>query len=298
MTAVQLRLKQAHAARAGRARARARRRRSPCRSWSTTVPTSRSPPGCGVHLGPTICRCAWRGGSSRRGSSSARRSARRRRPARPPGRTTGESDRGATTGTKADAGAGLGAARVHAVAASRGGPALHRDRGVWPEDVPLVLAAGGSGVAVVSGILACGRRGGDAARKLPASRPSPVARRHVATMLGVRLGEDVVAVRPGDEIEVGHLGGIERRLDAALTRGVDRPRRQPRMQVGVVGRGKVVVLLVQPRLPLAGRPGRWRTAPSDRPAAACRSGAGCGRPRRSSPARRRRAPRPRRSTRA
>lgn len=58
------------------------------------------------------------------------------------------------TGTKADAGAGLGAAgftRLLRLAAGRPCMAIG---GVMPDDVPLVLAAGGSGVAVASGILA------------------------------------------------------------------------------------------------------------------------------------------------
>jgi thiamine-phosphate pyrophosphorylase len=58
------------------------------------------------------------------------------------------------TGTKADAGAGLGAAgftRLLRLAAGRPCMAIG---GVMPADVPLVLGAGGSGVAVASGILA------------------------------------------------------------------------------------------------------------------------------------------------
>ena len=58
-----------------------------------------------------------------------------------------------TTGTKADAGAALGTegfARI--VRLSDGKPCIAVG-GVRPEDVGAVLAAGGAGVAVVSGIL-------------------------------------------------------------------------------------------------------------------------------------------------
>jgi thiamine-phosphate pyrophosphorylase len=58
-----------------------------------------------------------------------------------------------STGTKSDAGEPLGAAGFAAVAEL----AQHRPRvaigGVRPEDLPAVLAAGGTGVAVISGIL-------------------------------------------------------------------------------------------------------------------------------------------------
>lgn len=58
------------------------------------------------------------------------------------------------TSTKADAGAPLGAGGVrHFVSRSGGRPCIAIG-GIRPEDVPLVLAAGGVGVAVVSGILA------------------------------------------------------------------------------------------------------------------------------------------------
>jgi thiamine-phosphate pyrophosphorylase len=57
------------------------------------------------------------------------------------------------TGTKADAGAGLGEVGFARLARlARGRPCLAIG-GVQPTDVPLVRRAGGSGVAVVSGIL-------------------------------------------------------------------------------------------------------------------------------------------------
>jgi thiamine-phosphate pyrophosphorylase len=58
-----------------------------------------------------------------------------------------------STSTKEDAGAGLGAEgfrRLLGLAAGKPGIAIG---GITPEDVPIVIGAGGSGVAVVSGIL-------------------------------------------------------------------------------------------------------------------------------------------------
>jgi thiamine-phosphate pyrophosphorylase len=58
-----------------------------------------------------------------------------------------------TTGTKRDAGAALGSEGfVRLVELARGKPCIAIGA-VRPEDVPAVLAAGGVGVAVVSGIL-------------------------------------------------------------------------------------------------------------------------------------------------
>jgi thiamine-phosphate diphosphorylase len=58
------------------------------------------------------------------------------------------------TGTKADAGAALGAEGFRRIVElSRGKPCVAIG-GVRPEDVPLVREAGGIGVAVVSGLLA------------------------------------------------------------------------------------------------------------------------------------------------
>jgi thiamine-phosphate pyrophosphorylase len=57
------------------------------------------------------------------------------------------------TDTKGDAGAAIGVAGFRkVVTAARGKPCIAIGA-VWPEDVPEVLAAGGAGVAVVSGIL-------------------------------------------------------------------------------------------------------------------------------------------------
>jgi thiamine-phosphate pyrophosphorylase len=56
--------------------------------------------------------------------------------------------------TKSDAGAAIGPAGFGAVVALSGGIPCVAIGGVRPEDVPLVHAAGGAGVAVVSGILA------------------------------------------------------------------------------------------------------------------------------------------------
>ena len=57
------------------------------------------------------------------------------------------------TPTKQDAGTGLGARGFRRVVALAGGKPCIAIGGVRPEDVPLVMAAGGTGVAVVSGIL-------------------------------------------------------------------------------------------------------------------------------------------------
>ena len=57
------------------------------------------------------------------------------------------------TGTKGDAGDGLGADGFRALVALAAGRPCLAIGGVRPEDVPVVLAAGGRGVAVVSGIL-------------------------------------------------------------------------------------------------------------------------------------------------
>jgi thiamine-phosphate pyrophosphorylase len=57
------------------------------------------------------------------------------------------------TGTKGDAGVGLGADGFRALVKLAAGRPCVAIGGVRPEDVPLILAAGGSGVAVVSGIL-------------------------------------------------------------------------------------------------------------------------------------------------
>lgn len=58
-----------------------------------------------------------------------------------------------TTGTKADAGAPLGPEGFGALARLGEGRPCVAIGGVQPEDVPAVLAAGGVGVAVISGIL-------------------------------------------------------------------------------------------------------------------------------------------------
>ncbi|HXW97480.1 MAG TPA: thiamine phosphate synthase [Gemmatimonadales bacterium] len=57
------------------------------------------------------------------------------------------------TDTKADAGSSLGAEGFRRIVALSGGRPCLAIGGVRPEDVPAVLAAGGAGVAVVSGIL-------------------------------------------------------------------------------------------------------------------------------------------------
>lgn len=58
-----------------------------------------------------------------------------------------------TTGTKGDAGAALGAEGFRRIVALAPGTPCIAIGGVRPEDAGLVLAAGGAGVAVVSGIL-------------------------------------------------------------------------------------------------------------------------------------------------
>jgi thiamine-phosphate pyrophosphorylase len=57
------------------------------------------------------------------------------------------------TATKQDAGTGLGAQGFQRLVALANGKPCIAVGGVRPEDVPIVMAAGGSGVAVVSGIL-------------------------------------------------------------------------------------------------------------------------------------------------
>jgi thiamine-phosphate pyrophosphorylase len=57
------------------------------------------------------------------------------------------------TATKEDAGGGLGAAGFRRMVVLADGKPCIAVGGVRPEDVPIVLAAGGAGVAVVSGIL-------------------------------------------------------------------------------------------------------------------------------------------------
>jgi len=59
-----------------------------------------------------------------------------------------------STGTKGDAGPALGAAGFAALALRAGARARIAIGGVRPQDVARILAAGGTGVAVVSGILA------------------------------------------------------------------------------------------------------------------------------------------------
>ena len=58
------------------------------------------------------------------------------------------------TATKTDAGPSLGAEGFRRIVAIAGGLPCVAIGGVIPHDVPMVLAAGGAGVAVVSGILA------------------------------------------------------------------------------------------------------------------------------------------------
>lgn len=60
------------------------------------------------------------------------------------------------TGTKADAGDALGPDGFRAIVGLAGGRPCVAIGGLRPEDVPLVHAAGGAGVAVVSGILGAG----------------------------------------------------------------------------------------------------------------------------------------------
>ncbi len=59
-----------------------------------------------------------------------------------------------TTGTKADAGEAIGRDGFRRIVGLAGGTPCVAIGGVRPEDVPEVLAAGGAGVAVVSGVLA------------------------------------------------------------------------------------------------------------------------------------------------
>lgn len=65
--------------------------------------------------------------------------------------------------TKRDAGAAIGAEGFRAVVARSGGTPCVAIGGIRPEDVPLVRAAGGAGVAVASGILGAAELAGAAA---------------------------------------------------------------------------------------------------------------------------------------
>jgi thiamine-phosphate pyrophosphorylase len=58
------------------------------------------------------------------------------------------------TSTKADAGAAIGAEGFRRIVTAAGDRPCIAIGGIQPEDIPLVRAAGGAGVAVVSGILA------------------------------------------------------------------------------------------------------------------------------------------------
>ncbi len=58
------------------------------------------------------------------------------------------------TSTKADAGAAIGAEGFRRIGAAAGDRPCIAIGGIQPEDIPLVRAAGGAGVAVVRGILA------------------------------------------------------------------------------------------------------------------------------------------------
>src|SRR6185369_8621673 len=77
----------------------------------------------------------------------------------------------------------------------------------------------------------------------PAS-PTSAKLRDVAQVLAVGPRKQVMPVRPGHEVEIRHFRRVQRRLEAPPARGVDRSRREPGMEVGVVRRGELVVLLV------------------------------------------------------
>jgi thiamine-phosphate pyrophosphorylase len=74
------------------------------------------------------------------------------------------------TSTKADAGASLGPQRFASLASRSGGIPCVAIGGVRPEDVPVIRALGGAGVAVASGILARGDTAA-AARTFGSQRP-------------------------------------------------------------------------------------------------------------------------------
>ena len=80
------------------------------------------------------------------------------------------------TSTKADAGPSLGADGFASLASRSGGIPCVAIGGVRPEDVPVIRALGGAGVAVASGILAGGDTA-EAARRFgfqnPGARPDP-----------------------------------------------------------------------------------------------------------------------------
>ena len=239
VTSVQLRLKQASARGAGRPRRRALRRGAP---------------GAGAGERPARCRAGGRvrsapgPGGSAGGAGAADPAERERSSGRRSGRPEERTGRAGAdywgvgpwrvTGTKGTPARRSGPRDSGSVVALAGGRPCIAIGAVRPEDVPEVLAAGGAGVAVVSGILGADdveaaargyavsgqaiearRRSGSLAalgrgtRRYLACRPSP----HLfdrPIVFHQRPAEDVMPVRPGHEVEAGHLGGIERGLDA------------------------------------------------------------------------------------
>src|SRR5205807_3627941 len=66
--------------------------------------------------------------------------------------------------------------------------------------------------------------------------PHPPNRRQV---IRIRRREDVLAVRLRNEIEISDRRRVERRDQAGVARLRDRAGRQPRIQIGVVGRANL-----------------------------------------------------------
>lgn len=152
VTAVQLRLKGA-SARALLEAARALRAAVPVPVFVNDRPDVAAAAGCGVHLGPEdlpveLARRIMPVGSVIGASVGVAAEATA---------AAGADYWGVgpwnTTDTKADAGGMIGDEGFRAIVALAGGRPCIAIGGVRPEDVPVIRAAGGAGVAVVSGIL-------------------------------------------------------------------------------------------------------------------------------------------------
>src|SRR6476469_2672575 len=81
----------------------------------------------------------------------------------------------------------------------------------------------------------------------PALLPAPKLC-DVPQVLAVGPREQVAPVRSGHEVQIRDLRRVQRGLEAPTAGGVDRPRRETGVEVGVVGRRELIVLLVEPAL--------------------------------------------------
>ncbi len=153
VTAVQLRLKQA-SARQLLSTARALRAALSVPILIDDRPDVAAAAGCGVHLGPEDLAVDLARRILPRGSVIGASVGVPEEAAAGAGADYWGVGPWATTATKVDAGGPLGAEGFQRIVALAGGRPCIAIGGVRPEHVPLILAAGGAGVAVVSGILA------------------------------------------------------------------------------------------------------------------------------------------------